>query len=267
MKELIQKILNEVKQPSYQKLMLAEFLQHLVLQSIHRNGGFKSLVFTGGTALRLLYHTNRYSEDLDFSLLKTPQFHFETILDKIQRDLKDQQLPFEFRVQDHKVVAKADLKFPNLLQEFSLSALSHQKLTLKIEVDKNPPKGGKKEMNLVTSPIAYTVAAFDLPSMFATKLHALFFRPYLKGRDYYDLAWYLDRRVLPNFKLLNNAISQTQGKGHQVLEGMFKPKLIKHLESVDFKRIRQDVERFLIKPDEAKLLALEPIKSLLRHYD
>jgi predicted nucleotidyltransferase component of viral defense system len=108
---------------------------------------------------------------------------------------------------------------------------------------------------------------FDLPSLFATKLHALFFRRYVKGRDYYDLLWFLGKNVKPNLPLLNNAIRQTEGKGHEIKEGRWKHRLIGHLESVDFAMVRSEVERFL--PDRGELRFLNPrsLQSLLRNYE
>ncbi len=266
MKELIQNELKSVKQPQLKRLALAEFLQHLILQSLSRLGAFKHLVFTGGTALRLLYHTSRYSEDLDFSLTDPKDFEFRPLLEKVQSDLDLQQLGFEIYPSEVKAVAKADLRFSHLIKEFGISPLRDQKLTIKIEVDKRPLQGGKKEIASVTSPVAYTVTAFDLSSLFATKLHAVFFRGYTKGRDYYDLMWFLGKGVKPNFKLLNHAIRQTQGTGFEVSEGDFKDKLLEHLESIDFGKVCSEVERFIIDQEQLKILNLEAVRSLLRNY-
>ena len=266
MKDLIKQDLEKVTQPQFKKLALGEFLQHLVLQSLYRNNAFKNITFTGGTALRLLYHTNRYSEDLDFSLTNKENIDFNKLFKNVQNDLKLQNIEFELYLDNEKTVLKADLRFKHLLKEFNLSPLKDQKLTVKLEIDKNPPKGGNPEIALVTSPVSYTVSVFDLSSLFGTKLHAVFFRQYTKGRDYYDLVWFLGKGIKPNFKLLNNAIIQTHGEKYIIKENEFKEKLISHLEKVDFKKIRQEVERFAINQEEVKFLDLEPIKSLLRRY-
>ncbi len=264
---MIHEGLSQFAQPLLKKLMLAEFLQHFILQSIYRQGIFQDLIFTGGTALRILYHTGRFSEDLDFSLGKKGRFELKILLEKIHKDLNLQQLRFDFTLKEGNNVARADLRFPELLQAFDLSPLKNQKLTIKLEVDTHPPLGGKKEIALVASPISYTVSTFDLPSLFATKLHAIFFRGFTKGRDYYDLVWYLGKRVKPNLTFLNNAIKQTQGKGFEIQEADFKQKLLKHLKTVDFKEVRTEAERFLIDPAEAKFLDLPLIQNLLeRNY-
>lgn len=266
MRDLIRSELAKEPQPHLKRLVLAEFLQHMILQSLYRQRAFENLVFTGGTALRILHHTKRYSEDLDFSLGEAEGFRFQSVLETVLKDLALQKLDAELFLQKEKTVLKADLKFPALLHELQLSPLKSQKLTVKLEIDANPPAGGAKEIALVTAPLSYTVVVFDLSSLFATKLHAVFFRRYAKGRDYYDLMWYLGKGIRPNFALLNNAILQTQGKGHEINEKDFREKLIRHLESVDFAKIRADVERFVILKEELEFLAADSIKSLLRNY-
>lgn len=266
MKELIKKEIQKQKQPQLKRLALAEFLQHLILQSLYRQNAFKNLTFTGGTALRLLYSSGRYSEDLDFSFTGKEKLNLEKLINSVQRDLSLQNIKFEPFIKTEKTVFKADLRFPVILYELNISPLKDQKLTIKFEIDKNPPKGGEKEILLVTSPVSYSVSVFNLPSLFATKLHAILFRKYTKGRDYYDLAWYLGKRIKPDFKLLNNAIKQTQKNPEAITEHSFKETLLKQLNSVDFKNIKNDVERFIINQEETALLTPEHIKSLLRNY-
>ena len=266
MKDLIKKEVRKHTQVQFKKLVLAEFLQHLILQSLYKQNAFQYITFTGGTALRLLYNTNRFSEDLDFSLTKKEGIKLNTLISKIQKDLQLQGIESEFYIKDEKVVFKSDFRFPGILKEFNLSPLKDQKLTVKFEVDKNPPNGYKKEILFVSSPVSYSVSIFDLSSLFATKLHAIFYRKYTKGRDYYDLIWYLGKQVKPNFNLLNNAIKQTHKKEEKFTEENLKKRLIKHLESVSFKEIRNDVEKLIINSEELDFLKADSIKSLLRMY-
>lgn len=267
MKELIKKEIDKENQVHFKRLVLAEFLQHLILQSIYRHNAFRNLTFTGGTALRILYHTGRYSEDLNFSLTKKNDIELTKLLVGIQNDIKKQGIELDLYLKKEKTVFNADFRFPHLLKEFNLSPLKDQELTIKVEVDQNPPSGGKKEIMLVASPISYTISVFDLPSLFAAKLSAIFFRRYTKGRDFYDLIWFLGKGIKPDFSLLNNAIKQTQGKNYMIKEKEFKQTLIKRLESVDFKKIKSEVERFIVDKEELDFLGLGPIKSLLRNYN
>lgn len=252
---------------SLKKMILAECLQHLILQSLYRQRAFDCLTFTGGTALRILFRTLRFSEDLDFSLSVKEGFLFEKLLEGIRKDLTGQKVGFEFHSKNETAIAKAELRFPRLLHQFKISPLKDQKTMIKIEVDKNPPEGGRRDIAYVANPVSYSVSVFDLPSLFATKLHAVFCRRYTKGRDYYDLVWYLGRGIKPHWDLLNRAIRQTEGDGCEITEKNFKEKLLNHLQAVDFDKVRADVERFLIRRQEAELLDRRSIESLLRNYE
>ena len=267
MKEFIKKELNKEKQIHFKQLALSEILQHLILQSLSRHNSFKHITFTGGTALRLLYNTERFSEDLDFSLTEKGDLNLLKLLPKIKQDLELMDLKVDVHIKENEsTVFKSDFRFPNILNELNLSPLKEQKLTIKFEVDKNSPKGWKKEIQLVSNPISYSVSIFDLPSLFATKLHAIFYRKYTKGRDYYDLIWYLGKQIKPNLKLFNNAVKQTHPDEDKFTEENFKERLTKRLESVDFKVLKKDVERLIINREELDFLKVDSIKSLLRMY-
>lgn len=266
MKELIKKEIDKESETRLKKLRLVEFLQHLILQSMYRNNAFKSLIFTGGTALRIFYGTGRFSEDLDFSCESKEKIKMLPLLSKIENDLKLQGINLEVHPKQEKTVLKSDFRFPGLLQEFNLSQIKDQKLTIKFEIDQNPPKGGEKEILSVTFPVSYSVCIYTLPSLFATKLQAIFLRKYTKGRDYYDLIWYLGKEIKPDFKLLNNAFKQLQKKAEKITEANFKENLIEHLDTLDFKLIKKEVERFILNEEEINFLNPQSIKSLLRNY-
>ncbi len=266
MKDLIKSELSKQTQSQLKRLSLAEILQHLILQNLYKQNAFKYLTFTGGTALRLLYNTGRFSEDLDFSLTEKEDIKLAQLVSKIEQDLLLMGIEVKSYPKDERTIFKSDFRFSNILSEFKLSPLKNQKITIKFEVDKNPPKGWNKEILLVSAPVSYSVSVFDLPSLFATKLHAVFYRKYTKGRDYYDLVWYLGKQVKPNLKVLNNAIKQTHRDEKEFTEANFKEKLIKHLESLDFKKINNDIERLVINRKELDLLNVDSVKSLLRMY-
>ena len=121
-------------------------------------------------------------------------------------------------------------------------------------------------MSLINDIFIFPVWHFDLSSLFATKIHACFFRKFRKGRDYYDLLWYLSKRVQPNFELLNNAIRQTEeGVCHIGLEN-FKDFLYQRLQQIDFDFIQRDVSPFLVSPREAELLSKDVFYNLLQKF-
>ena len=240
-----------------------EFLQIAALKIIHDKDYFKNLAFVGGTALRILYDLRRFSEDLDFSLVNKKGYAFSGLNSEILKELKLYGLDVESKIKEAKTVQGAMIKFPGLLKKLGLSPLDEQKLTIRMEVDSNPPKGWGLEATIVNKYYLFNISHLDLPSLYATKLHACFFRKFVKGRDFYDLVWYIGRKVEPNFILLNNAICQTEGMDLHLGKGDFKEFMIKKLDKIDFKEVRRDVERFLEDKNELKLLDAGLIKKAL----
>ncbi|MDO8525780.1 MAG: nucleotidyl transferase AbiEii/AbiGii toxin family protein [Candidatus Omnitrophota bacterium] len=240
-----------------------EFLQIVTLKIIYDKGFFKNIVFVGGTALRIIYDLRRFSEDLDFSLVNDKGYAFSAVNSEIERGLKLYGLDVEAKAKEERTVHSSLLKFSSLLKKIGLSQLESQKLSIKIEVDSRPPNGGNLETTLVNKVYLINIAHLDISSMYATKLHACLFRKYAKGRDFYDLVWYLTKKITPNFILLNNAIEQTQGENLGLSNKNLKDFLSDRIGKVDFKAVRSDADRFLEDKNELKLLDAEVIKSLI----
>lgn len=241
-----------------------EYLQILTLKIIFDRGMFKNIAFVGGTALRFLYGLRRFSEDLDFSLILKKGYNFERMLTHLLFDLKHYGLKVEARPKKDRIVHSAMLRFRELLPALGLSSIAGQKLSIRLEIDTNPPKGWRRELSPVTKSYIFAVNHFDLPSLYATKLHACFFRKYTKGRDFYDLVWYLGKRVRPNYRLLNNAIKQTEKKDLKLDQTNFRNFLIDKLSKVSYTKIRKDVERFLEDKNELKMLNKKMILRLVK---
>lgn len=238
-----------------------EFLQVLCLKIIHDKGYFENMAFVGGTALRILYDLRRFSEDLDFSVTKKKGYDFLKIISVITSELELYGFNVESKNSVDKTVQSSFLKFNNLLNELGLSQMKEQKLSIRMEVDSNPPAGWNLQTTLINKTYIFNILHFDLPSLYATKLHACFFRKFIKGRDFYDLLWYLGRKAKPNFILLNNAIKQTESRDLKLNEKNFKSFLLGKLEKVDFISVRKDVGRFLEDKKELELLGFGPIKK------
>ena len=250
--------------PAEEKLnRVREFLQIMALKILYDKGALNNLVFVGGTALRVLYDIRRFSEDIDFSLIQKKDYDFLELNAELLRGFKLNGLSAESNPKDKKenTVHGTFLKFSGLLKEVGLSALDSQKLSIKFEIDTNPPKGGHLASTLVNKTYIFNVTHFDLPSAFATKLHACFYRKFTKGRDFYDFIWYMGRKVKPNYVLLNNAIEQTEGSNPHLNEGNFKEFLLKNTERIDFNQAKKDVERFLEDKSELRLFDKKLIKN------
>ena len=241
-----------------------EFLQWVILQALDDSGYRKHLAFTGGTCLRVVFGINRFSEDLDFSLVQKKGFDIRVLnqallLRLCRLGLKVDSSP----VKDVNTVASFFLRFAELLQPLGLSALKSEKLAIKFEVDMRPPKGGKVEEYLFQDPILFLINHFDLSSLFATKLHALLFRDYDKGRDYYDLFYFLRKKIVPSLVLFQAAVKQTHPDldfpTHDSIGKAIRDKLM----SMDEKKILKDVGPFLLDPGEERFLRRDMlVKSL-----
>jgi len=242
-----------------------EFLQIMTLKNLSDQDAFKNVAFVGGTALRVLYDLRRFSEDLDFSLTSGKGYDFEKIIGRLQRHFELNNLPVECKPKADKTVNSVFIKFPGLLKELGLGAFEAQKLAIKLEVDTNPPKGWQTVNTPLNKTYIFSVSHFDLPSLFATKLHACFFRKYTKGRDFYDLVWYLGKKVQPNLELLNNAIVQTEGANLGLTEKTLQGFMLQKLGKIDFAAAVKDVQRFVEDDKELNLINRETLTSLIKN--
>ncbi len=259
--EAIQQYLAENTGKEEKLNRVREFLQLTALKIIYDKNYFKNLSFTGGSALRVLFDLRRFSEDLDFSLVEKQGYDFQKLVDRLLKEYELLGLKVEAKPKMQRTVNSVMLKFSHTLKEVGLTALKDQKLSIKLEIDSNPPEGGRIITTLVNKVYMFNIVHFDLPSLFATKLHACFFRKYSKGRDFYDFVWYLGRKTMPNFVLLNNAIKQTQGYDPGIGKNNFKNFLLDGISKVDFSNLKKDVERFLEDKSELKLLDARLLKN------
>lgn len=187
---------------------LREILQELALLGLWRAKFFEKAAFYGGTALRILYGLDRFSEDLDFSLLQpVPDFDLERYSKALERELA--AFGFEVRVEQkgkavETAVQSAFLKADTANELLVIQPGEHilrqipagQLTRIKIEVDTNPPPGFATENRFLLQPIPFSVRSYRLPDLFAGKMHAVLCRRWknrVKGRDWYDLVWYCAR--------------------------------------------------------------------------
>ncbi len=233
---------------------LREALQLLCLKILQDKGYFSNMAFVGGTALRILYDMRRFSEDMDFSVIDKKGYDFTDLTRVMKRELELNNLKVNTKPKTAKTVQSCMLKFPGLIKNVGLSAHEDQNLSIKIEVDSNPPAGWHAESTIVNKLYVLNVTHLGITSLYATKLHACFFRKFVKGRDFYDLLWYLGKKIKPNYELLNNAVAQTHGKSPALDNGNIKEFLLEKVAKIDFVSVVKDVERFLEDKSELKLL-------------
>ena len=240
--------------------LLREELHHLILQEIDRKGGFKNLCFLGGTALRMIYGLDRFSEDLGFSvsIQGSKPFDLERLAQGVGQSLQAFGVDCEVsKVRALQAVHSCFFKFSNLLHPIDPSFRKGQKLVVKCDVDTNPPQGAQESVSPIMGRHLYKIRHYDLPSLFAGKLHAILYRQYTKGRDLYDFLWYRGKNTGVNLTLLENAAEQTQGEKNHYTENSLRSALKNRFQKVDFKTARQDVERFLEEPHALSLFEKE----------
>jgi predicted nucleotidyltransferase component of viral defense system len=241
---------------------LREVIQELALLGLWRGKFFEHAAFYGGTALRILYGLNRYSEDMDFSLLKPNRsFRLEHYLPYVERELLSWGFSATAEVKEKSAESavqsaflKANTKEQLLViqagEEVASGVHPGQILRIKFEVDTMPPPHFTTETKFCLQPIAFSVLAYSEASLFAGKMHALLCRswgPRVKGRDWYDFAWYVGRGTQLDLRHLEARMRQS---GHYSSEeplsrDVFQQLLRTKISNLDVDNARADVVRFL----------------------
>jgi len=248
-----------------QENMLQEIVQQVILASLSRAGLFSKAqaVFHGGTCLRIIHGTSRFSEDLDFFLKRPdPNFAWRGFLEHVVKDGTGEGLIFgvEDKPEDWTAVRKAFLRtgsFGRGLAPFLPYARDERKpIRVKLEIDVNPPLGSSFETNYLAFPVTTAITTQSLESGFAMKISALLGRAYAKGRDWYDFIWYVTKKIAPNLGLLERSLAQQgpwAGRELKIDHAWVEASLRKRITEIDWQVARRDVERFLPLRDQESL--------------
>jgi hypothetical protein len=150
--------------------------------------------------------------------------------------------------------------------EAGISLMKSQNFSIKIEIDTNPPKGAVLKTEIVNKYFPIAFLSYDTPSLFSGKLHALLSRKYTKGRDFFDLGWYLSRwkGISPNMPFLVNALHQTKWKGEIPSEANWMDVVFKVVQAADWSKVKRDVESFLENPSDLNIFSKENILKLIK---
>lgn len=267
MKEYLVDMVRESPSPIQARNRVREYLQARILGVLQRCGAMIPLAFQGGTALRFLYSSARYSEDLDFALERSPsQYDLRAYLERIRREFNAEAYHVEMKVNDKRTVQSSFVGFVGLLHELGLSPRRNEVISVKIEVDTKPPTGAILSTTVVRRHLTLHLQHHDRTSLLAGKLHAVLQRPYVKGRDLYDLLWYLSDPdwPAPNLALLNNALQQTQWTGGPLNEQSWRKAVVGRLQGIMWDQIVADVHPFLDETADANILTRENLLKLLR---
>lgn len=270
-------------QKDYEAALL-EIIQEITLLGLWRSKFFEHAVFYGGTALRILYGLDRFSEDLDFSLIsKNSDFNMLPYDQGVIREL--QSLGFDVTIEEKEktvqsVIRSAFIK-ANTREHFLRIGLSpedqkkvhsNKVLKVKFEVDTDPPLKFNINSRSLIFPGSFAVATMSLPDLFAGKMHALLFRDYkgwVKGRDWYDLLWFISQKIPLRLVHLKERMRQfnhlplNQGLSIETLKIM----LEKRIQQLDIKAAQQDVQRFIKDSWKISEWSIEYFLTAIKHIE
>ena len=261
------------------KNALKEVIQEVALCGLSRGGFFKKAAFYGGTALRIFYGLDRFSEDMDFSLVsKDDSFQLDSYFSYLKNELLANG--FELYVERKEKSAESAVQsafikggtLTHLLKivpssEKILGITDAELIKIKFEIDTNPPDGAVFETKYSLLPIPYAVQMYDEGSLFAGKIHAVLCRAWknrVKGRDFYDYMWYLSRGTKVNLLHLQKRFEQS-GKWNQndmlTIERL-KKMLCERFENIDFEIAKRDVLPFIQNEEKLALWGKEFFKAI-----
>lgn len=246
---------------------LAEILQSIALLGLSRSDFFEKAAFYGGTALRLLHGLDRFSEDLDFSLLvPDPGFRLQDYFNFITTELKSFGLQSEISQKAKNKANTTESAFLKATTVTHILAITSDSTAVadihpaaitkvKFEVDIDPPPGAVTTIGYIEDPVPFSIRSYNLPSLFAGKMHAILARAWgnrIKGRDWYDFAFYIRNNVPLQVSHLEARLRQT---GHYLDEAALSPDrlmdmLNERIASINFEAAKKDVERFVERPQD-----------------
>jgi predicted nucleotidyltransferase component of viral defense system len=261
-----------------------EILQRIALLGLWRSKFFEHAAFYGGTALRVLYGLDRYSEDLDFSLLEPDSsFSLESYGDALLRELSSFgfDVSFERGVKKKRSAIESAFLKANTLQQMIVvrgrpegkwKQHSMEMLRIKLEVDTDPPAGFQTESRSLLLPIPFAVRTYALPDLFAGKMHALLCRKWgnrVKGRDWYDLVWYIGHHPQLHLQHLESRMRYSGDWPDD--KALSRSALMKLLQDtickVDLTRARQEVGRFVRDKESLELWSREFFMEIIERIE
>ena len=227
-----------------------EVMQKIALAGLARGGFFERAAFYGGTCLHLLHGMERYSEDMDFSLLEPDlkfcfEDYFPAVVEEFKLAGKDVEIKMKHKGQPS-AIESAFLKESS--DVFDIGFTTEKRLKVKVEVDIDPPPCFKTEMIPVVSPRTFWARAYDLPGLYAGKVSAALFRKWktrVKGRDWYDLVWYIANNVELDMTHLIERAKESEPKADVSTPEKLLAAFDAKIDAIDFERAKEDVVPFI----------------------
>lgn len=237
-----------------------EVNQQVILAGLYNGGFFNEAAFYGGTCLRIFHGLQRFSEDMDFSLLAPNENfdftqYFQPIIDQFALVGRE----VEIRKKDKKNFGKVESAFlKDNTDVYDITFQTEKSVKIKIEVDTQPPLKFKTEQKLLLLPQSFMTRCFTLPTLFAGKMHALVYRAWknrVKGRDWYDFEWYVRHNIPLDFTHLSERALQFNQE--ELDKETFLQKLNERLATADINQVKADVLPFVRNPKELDIWSNE----------
>lgn len=244
-----------------------EVNQQLVLAGLYNGGFFNEAAFYGGTCLRIFHGLQRFSEDMDFSLLApNGKFdfanYFQPIIDQFALVGRDA----EIKKKDKKNFGKIESAFlKDNTDVYDITFQTEKSVKIKIEVDTQPPLKFNTEQKLLLLPQSFMTRCFTLPDLFAGKMHALVYRAWknrVKGRDWYDFEWYVRHNIPLDFTHLHERALQFNQE--DITKESFLEKLNERLATSDINQVKADVLPFVRNPKELDIWSNDYFLQLVK---
>lgn len=258
MNDIYQSMLSEYDLSTDQAIRNATFEvnQQVILAGLCQGGFFDKAAFYGGTCLRIFHGLQRFSEDMDFSLLETnDNFDFIQYFQPIIDEFAAIGRHVEIKKKDKRNFGKVESAFlKDNTDVYDVSFQTEKSIKIKIEVDTNPPLQFSTEQKLLLEPRSFMTRCFTLPDLFAGKMHALVYRAWknrVKGRDWYDFEWYVRHKVTLDFNHLQERIKEFNGC--EKSKEQFLDDLRNRLASADINQVKADVLPFIKNPRELEI--------------
>lgn len=248
--EIFNSMLSAYEQTTEQQKRNAifEINQQVILAGLYHGGFFDLAAFYGGTCLRIFHGLQRFSEDMDFSLLAPNEnFDFTNYFQPIIDEFAMIGREVEIKKKDKKSFGKVESAFlKDNTDVYDVTFQTEKSIKIKIEVDTQPPLKFNTEQKLLMLPESFMARCFTLPDLFAGKMHALVYRAWknrVKGRDWYDFEWYIRHQIPLDFTHL--AERALQFNGEEITKDSFLEKLKERLSSADINQVKADVLPFV----------------------
>jgi predicted nucleotidyltransferase component of viral defense system len=233
-----------------------EVMQQITLAGLYRGGFFDKAAFYGGTCLRIFHKLDRFSEDMDFSLLSHDEsFNLEDYFPAIIDEFSTLGRDVVITKKDKRNFGKVESAFlKDDTEVYDMAFQTEKSLKIQIEVDKNPPLNFQTEHKLLLHPFSFMTRCFILPDLYAGKMHALAFRSWknrVKGRDWYDFEWYVRNGIKLDFNHLQERIREFNGI--ELNKEEFIRLLKEKIEDTNIDMVKQDVEPFVKNIDSLQI--------------